>query len=474
MSAPWKNLDTQKNVLVSGLSLLIYVNPLTGYTTTSLPTSPSKTMDVTDIILFCSILSSIFIKSIEHDTIRPNQTIRDGRQIIIDGDTITSAGGEFELGFFSPGRSTKRYLGIWYKKKSNGTVVWVANRDAPIMNTLGVVRVDMKGITLQTVDGIIWSTNTSVSMKNPVAQLLDSGNLVLRDDPNIDNPEDYIWQSFDYPGDNLLPGMKLGLDLETGLDRYTTSWKSDDDPSTGSFTDRLDPNGFPQFFLSKGSVKWSRIGPWNGLRFSGSSETNPNGMYTETFVLNKREIYYKFSTVNSTADIRFTLTPTGEKKILVWNYEDQIWMVNFTQIVNNCDLYGFCGANGICNISSSLRCACLGGFIPKFEKTWEASDWSGGCVRKTIRDCRNEGFVKFSNVKLPDTKRSWYSLGINLKECERVCLNNCSCTAYANADIRSFGTGCILWFGDLIDTVSYEEHGQDIYVRMVTSELGIV
>ncbi|KAK1390412.1 hypothetical protein POM88_018590 [Heracleum sosnowskyi] len=102
-------------------------------------------MDVTTIFLFCSILSSILIKSIEQDTIRSNQTMRDGRQTVIDGDTITSAG-----------------------------------------------VVNMKGITLHTIDAIIWSRNTSVSIKNPVAQLFKSGNPVLRDDHNIDNPEDYI------------------------------------------------------------------------------------------------------------------------------------------------------------------------------------------------------------------------------------------------------------------------------------------
>ncbi|XP_017218273.2 G-type lectin S-receptor-like serine/threonine-protein kinase At4g27290 [Daucus carota subsp. sativus] len=430
----------------------------------------SKTMNSTTmILLFCSTLSSILMNSVAVDTIRANQTMSDGRQVIVDGDTITSADGEFELGFFSPGRSTKRYLGIWYKKKSNGTVVWVANRDAPVTNTLGVVRVDTMGIILQTVDGIIWSTNISVSVKNPVAQLLDSGNLVLRDDHNI-NKDGFIWQSFDYPGNNLLPGMKLGLDLVAGLDRYTTSWKSDDDPSTGSFIHRLVPSGFPQFFVFKGSDTWSRTGPWNGHEFSGSSDNNPNGMYTENFVINKREVYYQFDTVHNTADIRFTLTPTGERRILVWNYENQIWMIYFTQVVNNCDRYAFCGAYGICN--DLLRCECLRGFVPKFPMVWEASDWSGGCIRKNLQDCSTDGFVKYTGVKLPDTQHSWYDMRISLHECGRVCLQNCSCSAYANADTRSGGSGCILWFSDLIDFVGYKEHGQDIYVRMPASEIG--
>ena len=58
---------------------------------------------------------------------------------------------------------------------------------------------------------------------------------------------------------------------------------------------------------------------------------------------------------------------------------------------------------------------------------------------------------------------------IDLEECRRLCLKNCSCTAYANADIKS---GCILWFDDLIDVLGYAE-GQDLYVRMPKSELGM-
>ncbi|KAK1390417.1 Receptor-like serine/threonine-protein kinase [Heracleum sosnowskyi] len=388
----------------------------------------------TIILLFISTLLSTLINSIAVDTIRGQQTLR-------DGDTIISAGGEFQLGFFSP----------------------------------GVVRVNDKGITLQTDDEIIWSTNTSTSIKNPVAQLLDSGNLVLRDeDHDINTNEDFIWQSFDYPGDNLLPGMKLGLDLITGLDRYITSWKSVDDPSTGNFTDRLDPNGFPQFFLSKGSASWVRTGPWNGRQFSCNPKSNPNGIYTDQFVFNEKEIYYKFDLINETsAVIRFIWTPIGELKILAWNYNDQIWRVYMTLKVGDCDHYGLCGAYGICNINSSPRCECLRGFVPKFPEKWRRVDWSSGCVRETKLDCMTEtGFLKYTGVKLPDTRESWYNMRVDLAECGRLCLKNCSCTAYANADIRSGGSGCILWFNDLIDIKGFTEDGQDIYVRMPASELG--
>ena len=57
------------------------------------------------------VVLSLLRISIALDTITVNQNIR-------DGEAITSAGGSFELGFFSLGNSKNRYLGIWYKKGS--------------------------------------------------------------------------------------------------------------------------------------------------------------------------------------------------------------------------------------------------------------------------------------------------------------------------------------------------------------------
>ncbi|KAK1396402.1 Receptor-like serine/threonine-protein kinase [Heracleum sosnowskyi] len=404
------------------------------------------------------------------DTIRANQTLR-------DGDTIISAAGEFELGFFSPGTSTNRYLGIWYKKISTGTVVWVANRNHSLMDTSGVVQINDKGITLRTrnsSEGIIWSVDAHRTIEIPALQLLDTGNLVLRDEAHdIKNEKDFIWQSFDYPGDNLLPGMKFGIDLETGIDRYYTSWKSIDDPSLGSFTNRLDLNGFPQFIIRKGSLIWSRTGLWNGYKFGGIPSYNQKGLYTYTYVFNEKEIYYRFDLVNRTSPImRFVLTTNGDSKLLVWNGQQQNWMVYLSLQETDCDRYGLCGANGQCNVYNAPRCKCLRGFVPRFPEKWNAADWSDGCIRTTKLVCgTKEGFVKYSGVKLPDTRQSWYDKTINHHECEQFCLKNCSCTAYAYADVSKGGQGCLLWFNDLIDIRDYAEDGQDIYVRMPSSEL---
>jgi hypothetical protein len=127
---------------------------------------------------------------------------------IIDGETLVSAGGSFELGFFSPGSSNNRYLGIWYVK-SPKPVVWVANRKVPLSNKLGALNISSQGVLIiyRSTNDIVWSSNPSITAEDPVAELLESGNLVVREG-NDNNPDNFLWQSFDYPCDTLLPGMK--------------------------------------------------------------------------------------------------------------------------------------------------------------------------------------------------------------------------------------------------------------------------
>lgn len=45
--------------------------------------------------------------------------------------------------------------------------------------------------------------------------------------------------------------------------------------------------------------------------------------------------------------------------------------------------------------------------------------------------------------------------------------------AYTNTDIRGGGSGCAMPFGDLIDIRELDGAGQDLYIRMAASELGM-
>uniref|UniRef100_A0A2N9I3I6 Apple domain-containing protein n=1 Tax=Fagus sylvatica TaxID=28930 RepID=A0A2N9I3I6_FAGSY len=225
-------------------------------------------------------------------------------------------------------------------------------------------------------------------MESPVGQLLDSGNLVVKDGNNV-NPVSFVWQSFDYPCDTLLPGMKIGRNLVTGFDWFLSSWKSTDDPAPGEFTLRLNLDGFPQGVVTKGQTVIYRTGSWDG----------GNG----------------------------------------WNSRSIDWQIYLTVPTDQCDSYNFCGAYAICNIKHAPACECLEGFIPKSPKSWNQLrlDWR---------------------------------LTMSLKDCERLCLKNCSCVAYANSNISGEGSGCLLWFDTLID-MRITDSLQDVYVRVAASEL---
>ncbi|KAJ4843363.1 hypothetical protein Tsubulata_048826 [Turnera subulata] len=146
--------------------------------------------------------------SVAINTLKPNQHLLD------DGRTLDSPGETFVLGFFSFPDSPSRYVGIWLKDDPKRNVVWVANTDQPIFDSSGVLTITSTGsivITSQKGSEPSWSANSSTTSGSPVLHLLDNGNLVVKDG----NKEGYVWQSFDHPRETMLPGMLLGLNLET-------------------------------------------------------------------------------------------------------------------------------------------------------------------------------------------------------------------------------------------------------------------
>jgi len=89
-------------------------------------------------------------------------------------ETLVSKGGNFELGLFSPGKSKKHYIGIWFRKVSKQTVVWVANRDRPILEPSAsrFTLSDRGELVLQATPSntLLWSSNaTSPSPRTTAA-----------------------------------------------------------------------------------------------------------------------------------------------------------------------------------------------------------------------------------------------------------------------------------------------------------------
>ncbi|GKV15821.1 hypothetical protein SLEP1_g26570 [Rubroshorea leprosula] len=399
------------------------------------------------------------------DTIGPDKTIK-------IGETLVSSNGSFELGFFRPGSSKSLYLGIWYKKvKKPATpiVVWVANRENPLSDGDGVLVLDSKGTLalLNSTKGAVWSSNTSRSAEKPVAQLLESGNLVVQDEKNY-NPGNYLWQSFDYPSDTLLPGMKLGKNFKTGFEWFYTSWRSTDDPAPGIYSARVDTRGVPQLVFEKGPKIQYRAGPWNGIAFAGHFARSYS-VVSAQYVFTDEEVYYRYEPEDSSVETRWVLNSFGLIQFFSKKGIDD-WKLQKAP-EDDCQNYAFCGKFANCNISKSPVCSCLEGYLPKSPVDWNSGYWSDGCVRDTPSDCEKDVFLKHTGLKWPDTSNSTINMTMNLKECKQMCLTKCSCTAYTDADVRDGGSGCLLWFGDLIDIRDLTPGGQDLYTRLAPSDM---
>jgi len=418
------------------------------------------------IILFflsCSLRTTTSL-----DTLSLNQSIHDGQSLV-------SAKGTFKVGFFSPGNSRGRYLGMWYRNLTPLTVVWVANRETPLHNNLGVLKLNENGVLviLNDTNNAIWSSDASNKPANNsiTAQLLDNGNLVLKNSSN-----NILWQTFDYPCDTLLPGMKLGWNLVTGLNMFESSWKSADDPAKGVYSVNIDIRGYPQLVIMKGSVIRLRIGSWNGRAFTGYPTQPLKQKQRFEFVMTEKEVYHRYEVVDSSVVSLYKLSPLGNLQALAWTSEKSERIVIETGMEDSCDSYAMCGANSVCNMDGNVpKCECFKGYVPKFLEQWNISYWSSGCVPKIKSFCGNNntsGFLKYSGLKLPDTSSTWYNKTMNLVECQKACMNNCSCMAYTNVDIRNGGSGCLLWLDDLVDMRVFSQWGQDLYIKVPSSELG--
>ncbi|XP_040381833.1 receptor-like serine/threonine-protein kinase SD1-8 [Oryza brachyantha] len=330
----------------------------------SAPAVQSAEATAMDHHRFLALLSTLILLRLRvtasaagESTLTPSMTLAGDQRLVSPADI-------FRLGLFPAVNRSRWFLGIWFTV-SPDTVVWVANRDRPLSSPSGVLAISAARGGLVLLDGagnetVVWSSSNSSAAAAGVvavvqAELLDTGNLVVRDkDGNV------LWQSFEHPTNTFLPGIRVGKDLRTGAEWSLSSWRSADDPSPGDFR----------------------------------------------------------------------------------------------------------------------------GFAPRSPAEWYMRNTSGGCGRRTPLQCGagggggggggggEDGFYLLRGVKLPETHGCAVDTGATLEECRRRCLSDCNCTAFSGADIRGSGSGCIQWFGELMDT-RFVDGGQDLYVRLAKSELGL-
>nr|XP_016486702.1 PREDICTED: G-type lectin S-receptor-like serine/threonine-protein kinase At4g27290 isoform X1 [Nicotiana tabacum] len=410
----------------------------------------------------------------------------DANKWISIASTIVSSGGNFEMGFFTPGNNSNYYIGIWYKKLSIQTVIWVANRVTPVsIYEMDFAQFKIQNGNLVLLNGtrhIIWSTSlnfsTDSNTSQVVATLFDDGNLILSNG-DINNSRNHLWTSFDHPSHTFMPGSKFGFNKRTKLKQALISWKNSNDPSPGPFTHEVNMDKYSGQGVNmwNDSVIYWNSGPWTGNNFTGVPY-EPNPMFNYTYVNNDNEVYYQYNFFNPALISRFIMDFDGQTKQFLWMDSTNEWKVFYADPKQVCDVFGYCGAFGICNELSSAAsvCDCLPGFKPKSDEDWNLKSFSGGCMRKIGLKCGNSSVVdgekdKFlmqKNMRLPANNESM--IVQNEVECENTCLKNCDCVAYA---YNSGNIGCLIWSGEILNLQQLSQdntNGSTIYVRLAASE----
>ncbi|CAL5072954.1 unnamed protein product [Urochloa decumbens] len=390
---------------------------------------------------------------------------------LLPGTTVISDGDDFAFGFFSPSNSTpeKLYLGIWYNKIPGLTVVWVANRETPAISTSGpsLVLTNTCDLILSDANGrVLWTTNTTTAassspwpMSNAtgsVAVLMNTGNLILRSPSGM-----VLWQSFDYSTDTLLPGMKTRSQMTSheGNSIVLISWNGPDDPSPGAFSFGAEIGTFLQGFIWNGLLPEWRTPVWTGVTVASQFfQANTSIVIYTAFVDSVIDGMSMVFTVSDGAPpIRYVMSYSGRFELRVWNKDSSEWAALTVSPDVQCSRYGYCGISGYCDYTDATpTCKCLDGFEPVDKEEWSTARFSRGCKRKETLRC-TDGFLALPDMKVPG---NFVRIGRKtLKECAAECSGNCSCVAYAYANLigstaKGDATRCLVWIGDhqLVDT----------------------
>ncbi|MBA0840489.1 hypothetical protein Goarm_003070 [Gossypium armourianum] len=306
----------------------------------------------------------------------------------------------FKLGFKSVHKDNS-YLGIWYNGEDDN-LLWVANRNTPTFGGTGILEIDDRGslkILHQSADPVVLYSVEEPS--NTSATLEDSGNFVLHELNRDGSIKRLLWESFDYPTDTLLPGMKLGINSKTGLNWALTSWRSDKSPASGSFSLGLDPSDSTQWAIWwRGEVYWKSGSFQHGFLEVFLS----NSSYDFFYVSNENETYFNY-TVKKAVTIFPRLKLNSEGELVSYKAD---------------------------SVASQVSCT---------------KNMSIGCMKLNVPECsrslgnnvfqQHVGYMSNTGFKFTETDN------LSRIDCQAKCLDDCSCVAYASKN--DDGTGCEIW-----------------------------
>lgn len=360
---------------------------------------------------------------------------------IIDSDYLESNNKYFRLRFIPrPWFPQSWYLGIECVYMHPPYTLWVTFPEVSVTSLQPRLIMDSEG-QLNLWIGmklLVVNADQPALVQNTTATLLDNANLVLTAPDGRT-----LWQSFDYPTNTWLPGMKLGL--LHGRKNLLTSWTSEDNPSPGAFTlelgrPTLDPsktisstatnsNATELVAMQRGVPYW-RSGEWTGKNFS---------------FLRRLRLTYKF-------DVHISYFSSENESYFTWNFSHGNYTIIRLEINGVMELIpmnysGEWGFAAVCDLSEGEAIGFYGNDM--------------GCIsRPSICGGRN----KFN--KTSGTIDKWDILSnssLVLSDCKAVCRNRCSCDGYTSG--YSDGTGCKFAISGKY-RYTFGEKGDAIYLRL--------
>ncbi|XP_038718723.1 putative receptor protein kinase ZmPK1 [Tripterygium wilfordii] len=336
-----------------------------------------------------------------------------------ESDLLISPDKTFTCGFYGLGENAY-WFAIWFTNSKDRTVVWVANRDKPVNAKGSRVSLRVDGVMMLTDFGglLTWETNNTYTNATR-AELLDTGNLVLKD-PN----GKIIWQSFDFPTDTLLPYQYL-----TKSTKLISSLKNGTFQS-GYFSLLFDNDNVLKMIYDGpdiSSLYWPT--PYQTVYENGRFDYNSSrvAFFNEMGTFRSSDqLLFSASDVGPGIKRRLTLDYDGNLRIYSLNNLTWKWGISWQALSQGCTVHGICGRNAICVYTPDPKCSCPPGY-----EVADPSDWDKGCRRTFNRTC-SQSQEKF--VQLPQV--DYYGFDLNYKEnisihdCKELCSKDCRCVAF--------------------------------------------
>ncbi|XP_072953124.1 G-type lectin S-receptor-like serine/threonine-protein kinase At5g35370 [Typha angustifolia] len=337
------------------------------------------------------------------------------------GVFLVSRNSFFQAAVYKPGAQQSRfYLAVLHVPSK--TLIWAANRAAPMVDTSGYVRLSSAGLSVSHSNGTsIWSTpgfSSSVSS----LQLLDSGNLLLRDATNAT-----LWQSFEHPADTLVSSQSLFVGS------YISSSTSDTDLAESDY--RMTVTSGDAVLTWIGSKYWQLSNDNRSVKDRNaavaSMSANATGLYL-------------FSPQGSV--VFQVLLPLAEFRVVKLGSDGRLQITSYSSLNSSsalgnefvapsggCDLPVLCGSLSLCTArGNKSSCACPALFAPSS---------NGGClpaqgsVLASSSSCENSATAEYLSLGsgiayFANKFAAPVTAGQGSSACQSLCSGNCSCLGY--------------------------------------------